>query len=159
MLLVVGKAHFDTLVWMHLCNPQGVAQFSFVRLPPRLPHSFAGAPVYDMLLTHAERLCVVGCGVKGKLVQLLLSCNFELQSNWRACHQMMHRIARRLAAGLAAAVRDKAAKEAEELCASGQCAAAVVPLQRAIGMGDSLSQACMAWLLIGGREGIALDEK
>ena len=92
MLLVLVKAHFDTLVWLQLCNPQGVALFSFVRLPPRLPRPFAGAAVYDMSLTHAERLCAVGCGFKGRLVRLLslgVGRHFEPQRNWRACHQMM----------------------------------------------------------------------
>ena len=71
LLLALVKAHFDTLVWLQLCNPQGVSLFSFVRLPPRVPRPFAGAPVYDMSLTHAERLRAVGCGLKGQLVRLL----------------------------------------------------------------------------------------
>jgi len=161
-LLAVVKSNFDTLVWMQLCNPQGVALFSFVHLPPRLPRPFAGAAVYDMSLTHAERLCAVGCGLKGKLVRMLslgVGHHFEPQRNRRACHQMMQNIARRVAALLAAAVRDEAAKEAEELCASGRCAAAVVPLQRAIYLGDSNSRALKAWLLIDGREGVAKDEE
>jgi len=70
---------------------------------------------------------------------------------------MMLSDVRRVAAGLAAALRDKVAKEAEELCASGQFAAAVVPLQRAIAFGDFTSLALKAWLLIGGREGVAKD--
>ena len=70
LLAVVMWLH-GTLVWLQLCNPQGVALFSFVRLPPRVPHPFAGAPVYDISLTHAERLRAVGCGLKGKLVRLL----------------------------------------------------------------------------------------
>jgi TPR repeat protein len=161
-LLALVKAYFDTLVWVQLCNPQGVALFSFVRLPPRLPRPFAGAPVYDMSLTHAERLCAVGCGLKGRLVRLLslgVSRHFELQSDWRACHQMMQSNARRVASKRMAAVRDEAANEAEELCASGQCAAAVVPLQRAIDFGDSTSRALKAWLLIDGREGVVKDRK
>jgi hypothetical protein len=161
-LLSVVKSNFDILVWAQLCNPQGVALFSFVRLPPRVSRPFAGAPVYDMSLTHAERLHVVGCGIKGRLVRLLslgMGLHFEPQSNWGACCRMMQSIVRRVAAGQAAAVRDKAAKEAEELCASGQCAAAVVPLQRAIYLGDSNSRARMAWLLIGGREGVDFDNK
>jgi len=161
-LLAVVKSNFDMLVWLQLCNPQGVALFSFVHLPPRLPRPFAGAPVYVMSLTHAEQLCAVGCGFKGRLVRLLslgVGRHFEPQRNRRACHQMMQNIARRVAAVLAAAVRDEAAKEAEELCASRQCAAAVVPLQRAIHMGDSNSRALKAWLLKDGREGIAQDQK
>jgi TPR repeat protein len=160
-LLAVVKSHFDTLVLLQLCNPHGIAQFPFVRLPPRLSRPFAGAPVYDMSLLHAERLRAMGCGFKYKLVRLLSLCtgrHFEPQRNIRACHKMMQSIVRRVAAGLAAAVRDKAAKEAEELCASGQCAAAVVPLQRAIYLGDLPSRALMAWLLLDGREGVAKDQ-
>jgi len=164
-LLAVVKSSQDILVWLQLCNPQGVSVLSFVHPPPRVPRPFAGAPVYDMSLTHAERLCAVGCGFKGRLVRLLslsVGRHFEPQRNLRACHKMMQSIARRVAAGLAAAVCqvcDKAAKEAEELCASGQCAAAVVPLQRAIDMGDYPSCALKAWLLIDGREGVAKDHK
>jgi len=162
MLLVLVKAHFDTLVCTQLCNPQGVSVFSFVRLPPHLPRPFAGAAVYDMSLTHAQRLCAVGCGLKGRLVRLLslgVGRHFEPQSNGRACHQMMQSNAHRLASKSMAAVRDEAAKEAEELCASGQCAAAVVALQRAIEFGDFTSLALKAWLLIDGREGVAKDEE
>jgi TPR repeat protein len=161
-LLALVKANFDTLVCMQLCNPQGISLVSFVCLAPRVSHPLAGAPVYDMSLTHAERLCVVGCGFKGKLVRLLslgVGRHFEPQRNWGACRKMMQSVVRRVAAGLAAAVRDKAAKEAEELCASGQFAAAVVPLQLAIDLGDLPSLALKAWLHIDGREGIADDKE
>jgi len=203
-LLAVVKSFIDTLVWLQLCNPQGVALFTFVHIPPRLPRPFAGAPVYDMSLTHAERLCAVGCGLKGKLMRLLSlgvgrtstqtitttstvstatttmpftgtktsttttitstitthhPRQFEPQRNWRACHKLMQSTVRRVAAGLAAAVRDKVAKEAEELCASGKFAAAVVPLQWAIHLRDLPSRALKAWLLIDGREGVAKDEE
>jgi len=161
-LLCVVKAHFDMLVWAQLCNLQGVALFSFVRLPPRVPRPFAGSPVYDMSLTHAERLRAVGCGFKGRLVRLLslgVGRHFEPQRSWGACRKMMQCNVRRVAAGLAAAVRDKVAKEAKELCATGQCAAAVVPLQCAIDFGDLPSLALKASLLIDGREGVAMDHK
>jgi len=161
-LLAVVKSNFDTLVCAQLCNLQGFSRFSFVQVSPRVPRPFAGAPVYDMSLTHAERLCAVGCGFKGSLVRLVslgVGRHFEPQRNWRACHQMMQSIARHVASKLMAAVRDKVAKEAEELCASGQCAAAVVPLQRAIYLGDSPSLALKAWLLIDGREGVSKDHK
>jgi hypothetical protein len=159
-LLAVAKSLLGMLVWAQLCNPQGVSLFSFVRLPPRVLRPFAGAPVDDMSLTHAERLRAVGCGFKGRLVRLLslgVGHHFEPQRNWRACHQMMHSTVRRVASKLMAAVRDEVAKEAEELCASGQCAAAVVPLQRAIAFGDLPSRALKAWLLIDGREDVAED--
>ena len=71
---------------------------------------------------------------------------------------MMQIIVRRVTAGLAAAVRDKIAKEAEELCASRQYAAAIAPLQRAIDFGDLPSRAHKAWLHIEGRKGVAEDK-
>jgi hypothetical protein len=114
-----------------------------------------------MSLLHAERLRAVGCGFKWKLVRLFslgTGRHFEPQRNTHACHKMMLSIVRCVAAGLAAAVRDKVAKEAEELCASGQCATAVVPLQRAIYLGDLPSRALLAWLLLDGREGVAKDD-
>ena len=105
--------------------------------------------------TCAERLHLMGCELKGMLMRRLSLC----VGNWGACHKMMLCIACRVTAGLAAAVRDKAAKEAEELCASGRCAEALVPLQRAIYLGHLPSRALMAWLHINGREGIAKDHK
>jgi hypothetical protein len=138
-LLAVVKSHFNALVWLQLCNSQGVSVFSFVRLPPRASRPCAGAAVYNMSLMHAERLRAVGCGLKGNLVRLLslgVGRHFEPQKNTRAGRKMMQSIVRRVAAGLAAAVRDKAAKDADELCASGQCAVAVVPLQLVIYLGD-----------------------
>jgi len=161
-LLAVVKSNFDMLVRAQLCNSQGVSMFSFVLLPPRVRRPFAGAPVYGMSLTHAERLFAVGCGFKGKLVRLLslgVDRYFEPQRNWGACRKMMQSNVRRVVAGLVAAVRDKVATEAEELCASGQCAAAVAPLHRAIYLGDCFSLALKAWLLVTGREGVAKDHK
>ena len=162
-LLAVVKCHFDALVWMQLCNPQGVVLFSFVRLPPRVSRPFASFAVYDMSLTHAERLRAMGCGFKGRLVRLLslgVGRHFEPQRNWGACRKMMLSNMRRVAAGLAAAaVRDKAAKEAEDLCVSGRCAAAVVALQRAFDLGHLPSRALKAWLQMDGREGVAVDKK
>ena len=64
-----GQSHHDMLLCMQLCNQQGVGLFSFVRLPPRVSRPFAGAPVYGMSLTHAERLSAAGYGFKGKLVR------------------------------------------------------------------------------------------
>ncbi len=162
MLLALVKSHLDTLVLAQLCNPPDVSLFSFVRPPPRVPQPFAGAAVYDMSLTHAERLRAVGCGFKGRLVRLLslgVGRHFEPQRNWRACHQMMQSIARRVASKLMAAVRAEAAKEAVRLCTSGQSGAALVPLQWAIDLGDLPSLSLMAMLLMGGREGVAKDEE
>ena len=162
MLPAMVKSHLNTLVYAQLCNPQGVALFSFVRLAPRVPRPFADAPVYDMSLTHAERLRTMGHGFAGKLVRLLsmgVGRRFEPPRDWSTCRKMMQCNVRHVAAGLAAAVRDNVVKEAEELCTSGQCAAALVPLQRAIDLGHLPSRALMAWLLVRGREGIAEDSK
>ena len=198
MMLALVKSYHGTLVCAQMCNPQGSFKFSHDRLPPRVLRPFTDAPVYDMSLTHAERLSAMGCGFKSKLVQLLsmgagrtptqststvstattpMPCMvtyttttitttvtthylryFEPQSNQSACHRMMRSNARRVASKLLAAERDKAAKQAEEVCASGQFAAALTPLQRAIDFGDFASLALRAWLLLWGREGILQDK-
>jgi hypothetical protein len=159
-LLAIDKSYFGMLVWLQLCNQQGVVLLNFVSIPQRVPRPFAGVRVYDMSLTRVERQRVVSCGLKGKLVrQLSLSVgrNSEPQSNWGTCRRMMLSIVRRIASKQMAAVRNEVAKEADELCASGQCAAALVPLQLAISLGHLPSRALMAWLLIDGREGVAKD--
>ena len=158
-LLRVVMWFYGTLVWLQLYNPQGIALVSFVPLSPRVPRTFAGAPVYHMASTQAERIGLVGCGFKGKLVQLLCRDNLDPYMNRSDWCKMMQSNVRRVAAGMAAAVRDKAAKEAEELCASGQCADALVPLQRAITLGHLPSRALKAWLLVHGREGVPKDIK
>jgi hypothetical protein len=109
-LLALVKSFRDTLVWLQLCNPQGITLFPFVRLPPCVRRPFAGARVYDMLLTHAERLRVVGCGFKGELVRLLslgMGRHYKPQGNSSVSRKMMQGIARRVAAGLAATVQSK----------------------------------------------------
>ena len=87
--------------------------------------------------------------------------HFEPQSNRRACHKLMQGIVRRVAAqlmhSLAAAAGSKAGKEAEELCVSGQCAAAMVALKLAVYCGHVSSRALMANMMMDGREGVAKD--
>jgi TPR repeat protein len=75
----------------------------------------------------------------------------------RSTKKCMLKVAQFIASKQVRLVRDKAAKEAEELCASGRCAIAIVPLQRAIDLGDLPSRALMGWLLIDSREGVAED--
>ena len=147
-----------------LCDAQGAALFPFARLPPRVRRPLAGAPVHDMSLTHGERLRVVGCALTGKLVRLLslgTGCHFEPGRNRRSCHKLMHlkvgRVAAKLMHSLAAAVGNKVCKEAEELCASGQCVAAAVALQLAVDLGHLPSRALMAHMLLQGRQGVACD--
>ncbi len=70
---------------------------------------------------------------------------------------IVRRVAAKLMHSLAAAVSVKVGKEAEELCASGQCAAAAVALKLAVDLGHLPSRALMAHMLIDGREGVAKD--
>jgi len=157
LLCVVMWLH-GMLDWLQLCNPQGVAQFSFVRLPPRVHRPIAGTPVYDMSLTHAERLHVVGCGFKGRLVRLLslgVGHHFEPQRNRGACRKMMQSNVRRVASKLGAAVLERVVKEAERLLVAGQYAAAAAQLQRAIDLGHLPSRAHLADLFLNNREGFA----
>jgi TPR repeat protein len=72
-------------------------------------------------------------------------------------HFKVARVAAKLMHSLAAAVGNKVGKEGEELCASGQCAAAMVPLKLAVDVGHLPSRALMADMLIDGREGVAQD--
>ena len=69
----------------------------------------------------------------------------------------MRRVAAKLMHSLAAAVGNKVGNEAEELCASGQCAAAAVALKLAVDLGHLPSRALKAWMLLDGREGVAKD--
>ncbi len=69
------------------------------------------------------------------------------------------RVAAKLMHSLAAAVSVKLGKEAEELCASGQCAAAAVALKLAVDLGHLPSRALMAHMMIDGRDGVAKDSR
>jgi TPR repeat protein len=105
---------------------------------------------------------VVGCGFKGKLVQLLLQQmghNLDVLMYRGDSNKMIQNIVYRVAAGLATAVRNKTAKKAEELCTLGQCAAALSPLKLAVDLGHLPSRALMAYMLLEGREGIARVRK
>ncbi len=67
------------------------------------------------------------------------------------------RVAAKLMHSLVAAVGSKVGKEAEELCASGQCAAAAVALKLAVDLGHLPSRALLAHMMLDGREGVAKD--
>ena len=158
MTHVINKSHRKMLVLLGLCNPQGVKYFSFVNVPAHVPYSIAR---YQAYLTHTERLHVVGCGFKSNIIRLLSlgrGVHREPNRNRNACHKYMYMIVRRIASKRMTDVRDKFAKEAEELCALGQCAAAIVPLLLAIDFGHLPSRALLAYLLIDGKEGIAKDK-
>jgi TPR repeat protein len=77
----------------------------------------------------------------------------------RRSQKIILEIAQWVSSKHATSVRDKVAKEAEELYASGLCAAAFESLQKAIYFGDLHSRALMAWLLFDGREGVAKSWK
>jgi hypothetical protein len=99
-LLSAVKSFLDTLVWLQLCNPQGIGLFSFDRLPTPVRSPFAGARVSG-ILTRAERLRVVGSGFKGELVRLLsLGMGHQCEPQRNSGAKMMLCIARRVAAKL-----------------------------------------------------------
>ena len=70
---------------------------------------------------------------------------------------IVRRVAAKMMHSLVAAVGSKVGNEAEELCASGQCAAAAVALKLAVDFGHLPSRALMAHMLMEGREGVAQD--
>jgi TPR repeat protein len=159
-LLVVRQSYLGMCFSAQLCNVQGDALFPFVRFPPHVRHPFAGAPVHDMSLKHAERLRVVACALTGKLVRLLslgTGCHVEPKRNRRTYHKLMHFKVGRLAAKLMHSLVHLFGKEAQELCEAGQCAAAADALKRAIDVGHLPSRALLAHMMIDGREGVALD--
>jgi len=75
----------------------------------------------------------------------------------RSANKYILEVAQFIASKQVRKIRDEAAKEGEERYASGRCAIAIVPLQRAIDLGDLPSRALMAWLLIDSREGVDED--
>jgi TPR repeat protein len=109
-----------------------------------------------MTLTPVEYRNTVGYGLKHKLVCLLSQNESSFQQE-KFFHNMMACIARRVSSKQVASMRDKAANQANELCMLGQCAAALVPLQKAIYLRDCSSRALKAWLLIQFREGVVID--
>jgi TPR repeat protein len=70
-------------------------------------------------------------------------------------HLKVARVAAKLMHSLAAAVRNKVGKEAEELCASGQGAAAAVALKLAVDLGHLPSRALKAHMLLNFSEDVA----
>ena len=107
-------------------------------------------------------LCRIGYEFTDKLIQQLLQgmgCGLPFSYKKKRIIMMRFITTRVLSKWMAAALRDKAANQAKELCASGQCAAALPPLRKAIDFGDFPSRALKAWMLFEGREGVAKDHK
>ena len=75
----------------------------------------------------------------------------------RSAYKYILEVAQFIASKQVRIIRDEAAKEAEERYALRQCAAALVPLQRAIDMGHLPSRALKAWMLSAARGGVAHD--
>jgi TPR repeat protein len=91
-------------------------------------------------------------------MHLLLIKNLTMGLDKRSIKKFILEITRWVASKHVASIRDKAANQAEKLCASGQCAAAMVALKLAVDLGHLPSRALMAWMLLDGREGVAKDE-
>jgi TPR repeat protein len=154
MWLKLTKVKY-TYVLEYSTTSQHCFQSNLVYLPMWVLCPLAGDSVYDMLLTDAERLRVVGCVLKCKLVQQLTLGMGDHHK--RVCHLMKVSIFKRMASKRMAIVCVDAIQKAEELYASGQCAAALVPLQHAIDMGSISAYAHMAWWYIHGRRNIVTD--
>ncbi len=109
-----------------------------------------------MPMRSAQRLRVVGCGLRGKLLWLM-SMSLGMDRKVQQQKRVMHAIAMRVVAGQAAAVAADIAQEADELGGSGQCAAAVVAPQVAVDLGHTPSRAEHADMLYHCREGVPSD--
>ncbi len=105
-------------------------------------------------LPYKNRLCMICYGFADKLIPMLLQ-NKSIVVYKKKRTIMIRFIMNRVLSKWMTDVRDKFAKEAEELCASGQCAAAAVALKLAAYLGHLPSRALMANMMIGGREGVA----
>ena len=111
-------------------------------------------------LNHIHQPVVKGLGFNYKLVLLLshsMGTNFKVQMAYYESPNMMRCIENRIVSKQMDALRQKIAKKAKELCASGLCAEAQVLLQLAIDMGHLPSRALMAHMLLDGREGVPQD--
>jgi TPR repeat protein len=102
------------------------------------------------LIVPSYRGGIFPCGMLFIFIQKIV----HYQNKRNASRSIFWAIARRIASSKFQTVRQKAAKKAEEQCASGQFAAALFQLQRAISLGHLPSRALMAWLLVDGREGV-----
>ena len=90
-------------------------------------------------------------------MHLLLIKNLTLGIDKRSIKKFILEITCWVASKHVASIRDKAANQAEELCASGQFAAAAVALKQAVDLGHLPSRALLAHMLLDGREGVARD--
>ena len=128
----------------------------------RVPRLFGSASAL-MPQTNKSRLRLVCFGANGKLVRLLSSSvgQYFHPEVYRGDHlQIMLFMLRRVVTGIVTSLVAEGAEEAEEAkkrCESGECAAALVPLQCAIVFWHLPSRALKAHMLLLGREGVAKD--
>jgi hypothetical protein len=120
----------------------------------RVPRGFASASVCDMHLT--EHLRVVNWGLHCKVMRLL-SLGTSRVSEMPG-QNMMQRMVGRVAAGVAAAVRDRIFEHANELCTSGRRVDGALLLQQAIDLGHLPSRALKAWIECESQEYSPTDE-
>ncbi len=145
------KITYKGVVFSTRYNGKIIGAYVYFLLPPIMCH-FARMPIKAP--RHDERLHVVGCGLKHKLVKLLSQgMGYKTEPNLRMMRCMTHH----LAVGLVAAVRNEAAKEANTLCVSVEFVNALVPMRRAIYLGDLPLRAFKAWILFNGRKGVPVD--
>jgi hypothetical protein len=142
-LMLVTRSHLKMLVAVNLFRPQDLhpVPYNFVTFPLPSSKQYIPQDHDNLLLAHAKRLRLVGCGIRGMLMRLIML----------DVSRSMHTGVRRVTAVLAAEVRNGYVQEAEELCASAQFQAAMLPLGFSILLGDLPSLAHMAWLLVDGK--------
>jgi len=145
-------------VFLRVCNAQG-AVLVRIQLAPaaqrlRLRTLVA---VYEMAMGHRQRLRGMGCGGRGKLALLMSQGGGGGGPVPRNCNAMMDCIVRRVAAAQVAATPEGLRAQAQALRAAGDFAAVANQLEQAIGLGNPLSRADLAEMLINGKEGVAKD--
>ncbi len=159
MLLRAVAKHFQaSLALLQLFNAQAISPLASAQTTPPVPHPFAGAAAHELALAHAQRLGVLGCGCTARAVQLLCEGNGCAHAPSRqAARSLMRLIVRRVAAGLAAATPEAKFAQGLLLYAAGQYRAAAAMLEAAAALGHVRAHADLAWMLLMGREGVAVD--
>jgi TPR repeat protein len=147
-------------VFLRVCNAQGAALVR-IQLAPAAQRLRLRTlvPVYEMAMGHRQRLRGMGCGGRGRLALLMSQGGGGGEPVPRDCSALMDRIVRRVAAAQVAATPEGLHAQAQALWAVGDFAAAAALLQQAVRLGHVLSRAELADMLIGGREGVAMDYK
>jgi len=145
-------------VFLRVCNAKGAASVRIQLAPAaRRLRLRTLLPVYEMAMGSMQRSRAICCGGRGNVALLMLQAGGGGRPTQRDCSVLMDRIMRRVAAAQAALTPEGLNWKAQALCATGECAAAVVLLQQAVGHGHSPSCADLADMLIWGRAEVAQD--